>query len=55
MLAAFSPGHGSINTEVDETQLCWWGTRLQLLGWIEQDKGRAVRGEAENEREREKE
>ncbi|MFZ5862279.1 MAG: hypothetical protein ACOYXR_05495 [Nitrospirota bacterium] len=22
-------------TGVDETQLCWWGTRVQLLGWIE--------------------
>lgn len=42
-------------SEVDETQLCWWGTRIQLLGWIEQDRGRAVRGEADNERENEKE
>jgi hypothetical protein len=22
-------------TGVDETDLCWWGMRLQLVGWIE--------------------
>jgi hypothetical protein len=40
-------------TEVDETQLCWWGARIQLLGWIEQ--GKRPRGQSESAYEREDE
>ena len=33
---------------VDETQLCWWGTRIQLVGWIEGPKGPKNKWELEN-------
>jgi hypothetical protein len=34
-------------TEVDETRLCWWGARIQLLGWIEKEKARPGKGESD--------